>query len=108
MEAKPKRGDLVYYCGTHFYFQPNGNTCFLFDKREHVGKTYMAAFTPKITAVKLLKPEKVSSISDIDLRLGPTSPDVDELLRSMRDLSSPEHEELSDRLRHAVWIDHRI
>jgi hypothetical protein len=39
MEDKPKRGDLVVYLANNqqYYFQPNGNSCYLYKNLKDIG-----------------------------------------------------------------------
>jgi hypothetical protein len=105
MNTKPKRGDLVSYNGSKFYYQPNGNTCFLFDKLEDIGHTHRAAFTHKVVYVKLVE-RKRTGMSDVDLSLGPHSPDVEELRLSMKSMYlNTGNPSLSDRPRRVVCGD---
>lgn len=42
------------YQGEHFYFQPNGNTCYLYRRREDVGNIHLRAWSPKKKSIRLV------------------------------------------------------
>lgn len=50
-QFRPKSGDMVLYGGRAYYYQPNGNTCFLSSRKEDLHKTFRAVFIPRITAI---------------------------------------------------------
>lgn len=43
---QPKRGDIVSYGGDEYYFQPNGDRCYLYTREEDVGKPSKAIHQP--------------------------------------------------------------
>jgi hypothetical protein len=42
----PSRGDLVQYRGYLYYYQPNGNFCYLYSHKEYVGRPTYATHAP--------------------------------------------------------------
>jgi len=54
------RGCMVTYEGTGhttvYYFQPNGNSCYLYENKEDVGDKQKAVFTPGIYSVRTIDP----------------------------------------------------
>jgi hypothetical protein len=54
-----RTGDVVMYfpkgaeCASAFYFGPNGNTCYLWDKPENIGTPRLAVYEPRRFCVRL-------------------------------------------------------
>jgi len=46
MSRPDKRGDIVFYHGEAYYFQPNGTSCFLYDRIEVLGCPNKARWSP--------------------------------------------------------------
>ena len=42
----PRRGDLVSFLNDVLYFQPNGSSCYLYKRRQDIGKTSLAKYSP--------------------------------------------------------------
>lgn len=47
----PMRGDLVSYGGEVLYFQSNGSSCYLYKRREDVGRPSLAVYSPSSRCV---------------------------------------------------------
>lgn len=45
------RGDLVRYANQTYYFQPNGNSCYLYDYKENIGTPQLAAHAVRRSAI---------------------------------------------------------
>jgi hypothetical protein len=67
--AEPKftflnRGDVVMYfppgaeSASAFYFGPNGNTCYLWDRPENIGTPRLAVYEPRRFSVRLATHEE--------------------------------------------------
>jgi hypothetical protein len=52
-DHRPKLGDIVRYGHRTYYYQPGGNWCYLYTNKEYIGKTSLAVFTPRTSAVRL-------------------------------------------------------
>jgi hypothetical protein len=59
---KFKRGEIVFYQNKLFYFQPNGSSCYLYEKLEDVGDTKKSAHAPSRHQVHELTDEQRSFI----------------------------------------------
>lgn len=51
-EQELKRGDLVEYEGKHYYFQPNGTSCYLYERLEDVGNKDKKVRSPAKKSVR--------------------------------------------------------
>ena len=63
MSADLKRGDAVVYNGHLYYFQPNGSSCFLYEKLEDVGKKEKKVFSPSKAKVQRATLQQVQDSS---------------------------------------------
>ena len=53
LEGKPIiRGSPVFYKGKKYYYQPIGNSCYLYDNKEDVGKIHLKKYSPRTHIVK--------------------------------------------------------
>eukprot|EP01127_Copromyxa_protea_P014452 TRINITY_DN4026_c0_g1_i1.p1 TRINITY_DN4026_c0_g1~~TRINITY_DN4026_c0_g1_i1.p1 ORF type:complete len:115 (+),score=22.59 TRINITY_DN4026_c0_g1_i1:239-583(+) len=64
---KPARGDIVSYRGRHFYFQPMGSACALYQKRSDIGKMDKATHKPSPRSVFLVKREEHIEAKDEEI-----------------------------------------
>ena len=44
-------GDIVKYRGKLYFFEPFGNSCFLYDKEDEIGRPYLKQFEVGLTQV---------------------------------------------------------
>lgn len=44
---EPSRGDIVSYAGFLFYYEPNGDGCFLYQRKEDVGRASLVVLSPR-------------------------------------------------------------
>jgi hypothetical protein len=92
----PTRGDLVVYLNTLYYFQPNGNFCYLYESLMDVGKRRLAKHTPSKASVRLATPSEVMLTVKKTPSESPREP-FDLLLESMSKLqlmTSHDYEDL--------------
>lgn len=71
----PLSGDLVLYAGYTLYYQPNGDWCYLYSRREDVGDRLRAVFEPAAAAVFPVPP---GAVPDILPPMRPARADVEE------------------------------
>ena len=78
MEEPLKRGDLVEYEGKLYYFQPNGNSCFLYERLEDVGNKEKKVRSPAKKSVRrAASPFSPSSSHPAARRRLPLTSDLD-------------------------------
>lgn len=53
MSIAPVKGDVVFYHKKAYYFQPNGTSCFLYDKHDFIDSPKRARWRPSRKMVKL-------------------------------------------------------
>lgn len=72
MSTTLRRGDLVEYNGKPYYFQPNGGSCYLYEKPEHVGNTSRKVASPSKASVRpWTKSNPSSALSPVSKRQEP-------------------------------------
>ena len=59
MSQALKLGDPVVYEGRVNYFQPNGSSCYLYDRPEDVGDKSKKRGSPSKTSVRKARPEEL-------------------------------------------------
>ena len=59
------------YAGSEFYYQPNGDSCYLYAHEHDVGNPAAAMFSPAATSVTLPAPTQQSPIAPPPPRRGP-------------------------------------
>lgn len=65
---RPMRGDIVFYHGKHFFFQPLGSACALYDNANDIGNLEKAKHKPNLHSVFLLKSkDAVTEADKIDI-----------------------------------------
>jgi len=68
---RPLRGDTVSYHGKHFFFQPLGNACALYDSQDDIGYIDKAKHKPQVHSVFLVKQkERVTEDDDKAIKEG--------------------------------------
>jgi len=48
----PSGGDLVFYRNDIYYFEPAGNTCYLYKKRDDIGNKKLASHAPSRRSIR--------------------------------------------------------
>jgi hypothetical protein len=48
----PMRGDLVLFMNDVLYFQPNGSSCFLYKRRQDIGRRELAVYSPARSCIR--------------------------------------------------------
>jgi len=87
-QFQPRRGDIVSYGGRAYYFQPNGNSCYLYLRKEDIGKTSLASFVPRRTALSAPSSGLQSLTNPFPSSAPvPLSGGMDELVEAMNRLS---------------------
>ena len=71
---KPERGDVVLYRGKAYYFQGNGMSCYLYDRKDQFGMIQKARHCPSrrsvtkaplgTTVIYIPTPEEIKLIED--------------------------------------------
>lgn len=59
MDWRPKRGDVVEYKGTLYFFQPNGTSCNLYKYRDRVG--FIAQRVCDASRRSITRPDKAAA-----------------------------------------------
>jgi len=57
IHRQPARGDVVSYHGKHYFYQPFGTSCMLYDEPAKIGSISDASCKPPKTLVFLIKKE---------------------------------------------------
>jgi hypothetical protein len=59
MSSTLKRGDLVTYRGHVYYYQPNGRSSYLYDRKADLGMISYAVYAPGNKQLRLASPEDI-------------------------------------------------